>query len=303
MDNVTCILCDKKEHTELFRNEKIRVEICLGCGFAYLNPRMTALEYMKYYRDGYQASRHLLHDYDEAVARLLKKKSYEQKKKHLSFFDGFITDKTRVFEIGAGWGTFLKVIQDAYQGQVKGLEISSLAARVAREHYKLPIIESTFETYLLERKEKETFDFILMHHVLEHFLNPLQILRDVKELLSPNGLLYIAVPNLSAPDEALSKFFRIEHCSYWYPRTLEKILKKAGYTIIKMKIGPTDMKFIAAKEGSLHPAVSVPDEDPRAVVRTIARRKALDGTKEKARALLEHILPKAWVEKMRKLLP
>lgn len=43
---------------------------------------------------------------------------------------------------------------------------------------------------------KEYFDMVMSHHVLEHFHDsPKDVLNDLCELLKPNGLLFITVPN------------------------------------------------------------------------------------------------------------
>ncbi|MEM5778810.1 MAG: class I SAM-dependent methyltransferase [Candidatus Aenigmatarchaeota archaeon] len=46
------------------------------------------------------------------------------------------------------------------------------------------------------------FNVILMTEVLEHFLDPIPILRKIKRNLKKEGLLYISTPN----------------CAYWYNR-------------------------------------------------------------------------------------
>ena len=40
-----------------------------------------------------------------------------------------------------------------------------------------------------------SFDLIVMRHVLEHLENPVTALKKIVNLLSKDGILYIAVPN------------------------------------------------------------------------------------------------------------
>ncbi len=283
---MVCTLCGQQFEKEIYKNSLMRVVICTRCGFSYLNPRMSSEEYTDYYKNEYQAKRHLLNGYERAIERLIKKGSYEQKKKHLPIFKDIISKKTRVLEIGSGWGTLLKVLQDAYGCSVQGLEISSLAVQVAKNYYKLPIVESTLEAYVSSKKPEEKYDLIIMHHVLEHFLDPRMILNTLQTFLSKEGLVYIALPDLENPDEAIEKFFRIDHCSYFYPETLSVLLQQCGYKIVRFTRGPTDMKFVVAKLDSVLPEVVVPKTNLGQVVRRIQYRRVFEGIKEKIKITL-----------------
>ncbi|MGB1103629.1 MAG: class I SAM-dependent methyltransferase [Crocinitomicaceae bacterium] len=65
-------------------------------------------------------------------------------------------------------------------------------------------------------KLNERFDLIIMRHVLEHFLDPLTVLKRIREVLSEDGVLYIAVPNNLNPTQDLEKvWFRVVHTYYF----------------------------------------------------------------------------------------
>ena len=53
------------------------------------------------------------------------------------------------------------------------------------------------------------FDVILMFHVLEHLPDPVDTLAKLAERLSPDGLIYVEVPNLN---DALITLYDIEAC-------------------------------------------------------------------------------------------
>ncbi len=40
-----------------------------------------------------------------------------------------------------------------------------------------------------------TFDFIILRHVLEHVDNPTTLLKDLNQMVTPGGIIYIEVPN------------------------------------------------------------------------------------------------------------
>jgi len=184
----------------------------------------------------------------DASVKVLKKK-----RRYLLPLKPYINADSRVLEIGPGWGTLLKLIQDTYHSHVLGVEISELAARVASEHYKLPIKNKIFQDFARDYKG-EKFDVIMIMHVLEHFVDPNDVLDQARSLLSPNGILYIAVPNLMNPDEPLDRYFHFEHVHYFTAYSLAKLLQKHGFKVLWHE-DTHEIKMIAAFES--HPASSI----------------------------------------------
>jgi len=247
MENVNCNLCERQDASEIYSNDELRAVICQNCSLVYLNPRRTAEEYKNYYNQLYQKDRHNILDYNQAVERLERRDSYGRKIKHLEYLKKYINQDDKVLEIGSGWGSLLKVLKDKIGCNVNGVEISELAARVGREHYGLNIVNKTFEEFI-ENGFQQKYNFIILHHVLEHFLDPGKVLEQIKsKLLEDDGYLYLAVPNVASPDEALDRFFRVVHCYYFSPLTINKLLKHQGFKIIDMRIDPQDIKLVAKK--------------------------------------------------------
>jgi len=247
MEEIICNLCGEGDEQELYRSPRYRAVICRNCSLAYLNPRLTREEYTKYYTEEYQKNRHNVATYNGAVIRLKQKGSYEKKKVFFPFIGEYLTSKSRVLEIGSGWGTLLKVIKDTYGSDVYGAEISSQAVEISRRLYGINTENKTLEVFCAENNAKR-FDFIIMYHVLEHILDPLSALASIRPMLGEKGALYLGVPNLSAPYGDLSEFFRIEHCYYFTLETLGKILNKSGFKLIKVKKTPTDLQVIAVPD-------------------------------------------------------
>lgn len=254
MKKINCNLCGGNNDAEIYNNGQIRAVICNNCSLIYLNPRLSEEDYEKYYSEHYQDNRHQIKNYQQAVERLERKRSYEKKEKRAQDFLKYINSNSRVFDVGAGWGTMLKVIKDKTGCDVFGVEISELAAQVARGYYGLNVDCKTFEKYLQENKG-EKFDFIAMVHVLEHFQNPSLILEQTERIISDNGYLYIAVPNMAMPDEPPNGFFRMEHCYYFTPLTIYNLLEKCGFKIIEIKATPNDLRIIAVKKNNQEKAI------------------------------------------------
>lgn len=204
----SCPLCGSQQRSPLYSSSNLSYVMCDECTFVFLSPRLTEEEYREFYRDSYQKDRHKVTNYKEAIARLKRKGSVERRRKYLSDIGPYLSQKARVLEIGSSWGALLKLIHDTYRADVTGIEISKLASDVAKKYYGIPTFHQTFDEY--NRKNHEgAFDVIIMNHVLEHILNPEQTLLNVKNLLTENGVLFVAVPNIAYPTESLDRFFSL----------------------------------------------------------------------------------------------
>ena len=98
----------------------------------------------------------------------------------------------RVLDIGCGNGAWLDMARDA-GWQASGVEPDSVARDQARGRGF--DVRETIGDWMAE---PDSFDFVTMSHVIEHVHDPLALLRDSLELLSPGGGLYIDTPNIDA---------------------------------------------------------------------------------------------------------
>src|SRR6201995_636855 len=98
-------------------------------------------------------------------------------------------------DIGAGTGAFVQYMnQRGWKSQ--GVEPDAKARELALIHHNTRLLPSDmFETFL-----PETFDAVSMWHVLEHVHELFPYLHQVKKILKPAGLAFIAVPNYTSYD-------------------------------------------------------------------------------------------------------
>ena len=86
---------------------------------------------------------------------------------------------------------------------------------------------------------KRTFDLIWMSHVLEHFNDPMAVLKKAYDLLSPTGVLYISTPDIDFINKTgvtgWLHFKKQEHYTLWTERALVRELKRIGFNIILKK--------------------------------------------------------------------
>lgn len=89
----------------------------------------------------------------------------------------------------------------------------------------------------LDLKER-SFDIIILWHVLEHMDNPDAVINRVFDLLSPNGLFVLAVPNFSGMDAKIFKqlWFHLNipwHKYHFTEKFLHCLVEKNSFQIVK----------------------------------------------------------------------
>lgn len=127
----------------------------------------------------------------------------------------------KVLEIGCGHGHF--VHQANEKGvQIEGIDSNEKAVRDAQQS-GLNVYQSSLQD--LVAKEKYKYDSLCSFQVLEHLPNPLEFLKACTDLLKPDGLLLLSVPNL---DSFLKYQYNLldmppHHMSQWSIRSFRSL--------------------------------------------------------------------------------
>ncbi|MEI6609846.1 MAG: class I SAM-dependent methyltransferase [Deltaproteobacteria bacterium] len=137
-----------------------------------------------------------------------------------------------VLDIGCGNGLFL----DFARGNgctTYGSEFESPASVAARNAghgiYNGDFLDIDFNS--------KRFDIITLWHSLEHFIDPGAVLDKAHQLLTDNGVLIIAVPNLSCLGVALKDIEWVwiqqpfVHIWHWKPTSLSDLLRQHGFEV------------------------------------------------------------------------
>ncbi len=96
----------------------------------------------------------------------------------------------RVLDIGCGFGETLGYHQ--YRGcDVYGVEVDENIRRVA-EKYQYKVHVGLFDPKIYE---PGFFDYVTMDHVIEHVTDPLETIKNIAEILKPNGTVILSTPN------------------------------------------------------------------------------------------------------------
>ncbi len=137
----------------------------------------------------------------------------------------------RILDIGAGYGHILHALGEQFPGSTRqAIEYSEPCV----QHLKaigVVVDSSPVETVLPQQRNQ--FDLIVLSHVLEHLLDPEEVLRLIHDSLAPGGILYIEVPNVSQvlgyADHQWAPRFDEPHITFFNVTTLCRFLKSVGY--------------------------------------------------------------------------
>lgn len=176
--------------------------------------------------------------YYEKAYRLDYKKNLTPKLKHVyraglvalqrvQAMNTWLTETQTVLDIGAGGGELCYMMQ-AGDRCVTGLEPNHGYALYAREQLGLNISIGDYQTAPIAA---ETFDLITMFHVLEHILEPLEILHKARGWLRSGGHLIVEVPNVEALCVSPKNRFHFAHIYNFNLATLEALGMRAGFAI------------------------------------------------------------------------
>lgn len=103
------------------------------------------------------------------------------------------TKRGRVLDLGCGSGKILLRFHQKGFTETIGIEPDPTARAVAASH-GLTVLDGTAEALPSELLGQQ-FDVILMTHVLEHTVDPVQATKNATSLLAPGGKLIIETPN------------------------------------------------------------------------------------------------------------
>lgn len=150
-----------------------------------------------------------------------------------------------LLDVGSGTGAFLHTMQQ-YGWQVTGIEPDAGARSIARQSYGLELLEPA----ALYSLPTASFDAITLWHVLEHVHSLNNYIDILKHLLTPEGRLFIAVPNYQSADArhyglAWAAYDVPRHLYHFSPKAMQVLLQRHGLKILDKKAMPFDSYYIS----------------------------------------------------------
>lgn len=233
-ESASCMICGNQAPEVWFNNDRYGIEqstvLCTECGLVYSSPRMDEDSLRYFYQsdlyrriyagenleERYRNLYEVEFNYDNQIPDL---ESY--KASHFfHFIQSLDLNYASVCEVGAGGGWNLIPFQKSGK-TVIGYEPSPKMCAMAGDR-GIRVIEG-----FVDNMEGE-YDLVILKHVLEHFLNPLEILKSVRKHVGQ--YLYIEVPGIVSQMPGLQN----AHVHYFSPRTLEYVTTRAGFKTLSL---------------------------------------------------------------------
>jgi 2-polyprenyl-3-methyl-5-hydroxy-6-metoxy-1,4-benzoquinol methylase len=226
-----CPLCDGKiAHwsSKVRRGQNYEYDRCPACGFVFVNPRPT-LEYLSEYYSAQSAGspRTPAENAPEASAEIHDPGDIAtQTIASLKFLR---PTGGRFLDVGAGGGPFSRAAINAGL-DVTALELDPTDIQSLRSIPGVKVIPTLFEQLQLP---PESFDYILMSHVLEHAYDPAGWISKAATLLSHGGVLAIMLPHLDSIYRRLGGvrdpyFIPPEHLNHFNRQSLSRLCARFG---------------------------------------------------------------------------
>jgi SAM-dependent methyltransferase len=241
--NHGCLLCDSLLEavlTDVTDNRlgtpgSYEIRRCIRCGFEQTFPVPTLADLTELYETHYNFGGERNTLYTRLRERFLFSFAYRLWVR----LDGDVAFHQRrgigrLLDLGCNEGRGLR-IHAANGFQVEGLELNETAAGVARE--------AGFEvqTCLLESfNPTMPYNVVVLSNVLEHSLEPRQMLLDVHRILATRGQVWISCPNSQswlrrAFGRSWVNWHVPFHISHFSSATLRQLLEETGYARIEMR--------------------------------------------------------------------
>ncbi len=224
---------------EICEGVNVRVVVCAGCGLGYSNPRPSEAYKLQRYQEWatqarpWQAEAH----YD-----------HRQQLRHFALYRRVMQliqtrrPRGRILDVGCGGGLFLifaGVFASEHNAginsdyEVEGAGFDPREVELARAVSGAPVHTVSELAGLPDHR----FDAITLLNVLEHVNRPVELLRELRRLLRPDGSLVVVVPNnvvaFARPRLSflggLQSLASNEHINHFRPGSLRGLLGRCGF--------------------------------------------------------------------------
>lgn len=160
-------------------------------------------------------------------------RTFMLRKKHAWVVEASGKSKGALLDVGAGTGHF-PFYMKSRAWQVAALEPDEKARKVAAEKLNLAIDPIEDLQYLPAHQ----FDVITLWHVLEHVHDLAEYMVRFREILKPDGVLIIAVPNHTSKDAQKygpwwAAYDVPRHLWHFSPKSMERLLNQYQFQLQK----------------------------------------------------------------------
>ena len=173
---------------------------------------------------------------------ILEKANHSLHEDVFSMMIDFVNPNSRILDFGCGEGAFSQRLKD-FGCHVDACDIDETSFKANVDHF----INLDLNREHISDNFDCKYDVVVALEVIEHLENPWKFIRDMKSLLTPNGVIVLSTPNISNFASRLrfmmrGTFLSFEQASFNYGHItpipslqLEYIFKQCGLSILNKK--------------------------------------------------------------------
>ena len=151
-------------------------------------------------------------------------------------------DAKKIIDIGCGNGAFAEVLKKQNNAEVWGIEYMDREAQVAKSKID-KVFSGPCENYIDELPDGY-FDVIYFNDVLEHLVDPYEVLDKIKYKLAPNGIVISSIPNVRYHNTFMRLLLKKDwlyedygvmdrtHLRFFTDKSIKRMYKEQGYTVV-----------------------------------------------------------------------
>lgn len=226
-----CPICNSDNSKEKYvRPDKLQVKYCENCNFFFVSPSPSKNQILNFYKN---------YDAEYRTELQISKWRLKRELDNTSPFSDFrikiinslmkLKNK-KVFDVGFGRAKFLYQLKKL--GAITyGCEFDSKAINYA----SYLGINHVFDKDISELDFVEEFDLIILNDIVEHPLNPIDLLKSSLKMLKTGGIISIWTPNGKYGDNMNNHLtFRVdlEHMQYFTTETFKLLSNKYNLKIL-----------------------------------------------------------------------
>ena len=225
-----CPICGSAQTALEYRVKGYEIARCAACcvGFTVLSAEQRAAVPDVYDEDYYEGKR------DSNYENYFETQAGRVRQWTPIVESLFRDDEPRsILDVGCGGGFFLDTLGPRWRKE--GTDIAQVGIEFARRRFPYRFHLGRLVELSLA---PASYDVVTMWHVVEHFLDPVEELREVGRLLEPGGYCVIETCNYDAWSRRLAEerwrfFIPPFHLFFFSPRSLARLLERAGMTLVR----------------------------------------------------------------------
>lgn len=227
LEDRNCPICSSGSGKLEMQKDGHDIKRCGECDIVYVSPVFSSSHYLEIYDE----------DETRELSKIYSNQSHEYRlarfgRERVERMSQFIPSEIQVpvyLDVGCSTGFTVEAAQEA-GWNATGIDLNSSCIEFGQNRGLNLICEDLFASDFKDG----TFDAISLFDVLEHLIDPVKVLNKVWELLKPNGVVYIYVPNYDSASRILMGkeahfIWPTHHLTYFNIPTLTDALERNDF--------------------------------------------------------------------------